>query len=351
MIEIIRADNTKITGVTSISIRDSIDELLRGLEITSDKTALGLKLGEKIIAKVDGEQYLTGYVYSLKSNNKAKDSTNTASVKSSLVDLLDSSLPDVCKRAKKGSTLKAIAQNVLKELGMTVSVTGVDSDAFKSYELTEGEDAQNAFDFLDSLARKRAVYFNEDEEGNLEIIKYDIDKKEDIKLTCLSTSNSNIIESVVGFTDSGQFNRYVVKSQLETNQDYSKGVFVKGEATDSGIRETRYREIIASENMNKSECKSRADEEANLRRVKGFSYSCKVQGHSYEGTPYKKGMTAMVLDEKTNVYGLYLVKSVVMNYSRSGSSTDLELTYADAYTGQAVIDQKNARKEDLSNWK
>jgi prophage tail gpP-like protein len=108
-----------------------------------------------------------------------------------------------------------------------------------------------------------------------------------------------------------------------------------GEFVDDTIRTTRFFEKVAESPMTSSECTESAKEEANIRKIRGFSYSCEVAGFSANGELWEDGLLASVKDLKKGVQGDFLIKDVHYSYSANGEKTFMNLTYPDAYKALA----------------
>ena len=83
--------------------------------------------------------------------------------------------------------------------------------------------------------------------------------------------------------------------------------------------------------MTSAECKKAAEEEANIRKIRGFQYSCEVSGFSANGELWEDGLLVGVKDLKKGVQGDFLIKDIHYSYSGQGERTTLVLTYPDAY--------------------
>ena len=136
-----------------------------------------------------------------------------------------------------------------------------------------------------------------------------------------------------------------IGQSLDKQQDQLSVTPQVGNAIDPDvIRTTRKYTSIGSSAMSSSDCVNRAIWEANIRKTRGFSYSCEVTGFrqnlndigslGYAGNPlWKPNQLVYVFDEFAGIDDELLIKSV--NYTQDfngGSVTKLELVDKLAYS-------------------
>lgn len=333
----------------SASISRSIDNASGDFNLTTAEVVA--KVGDEVEIIVDGTNYLRGWVDSIGGNNSVDGIVFDIFGRDRIADLIDSSLPDKVKNFKSGSTLENIIRKILDALNLKnveiINLAGT-IKPFTSIEVVAGEAGANAFAFIAGYARKRGVFINSDNNGNIVLFRVSGDIKAEFEL-----KTGEIISSTIEINNSERFNSYAVKSQAQSTSDWgssTSSVFRIGRASDNDIRNTRYSELVAEESMSNAECRARADEEANIRRARSLNYNVIVSGHSQNGKIYQVGAGAKVNDKDLGVYGIFLIKSVAFLEDESGATTEIALTFPDAYSLEAEITMKSQKKIDLNTY-
>ena len=342
----IRINNKRFTDFTEASVDVMMDSLCRGFSITTDKD-VKLSSGSKIEVFIDNEQYIDGFI----DNNPKKDGRDgfsiTATGRDMTCDLVDSCVPDEVKTMKKGINLPTMTSQTINALGLNIKVVDtVGSKPFGKAEVEAIESGAKSFEMLTAYAKKRAIYFRS---GVGSIILYRI---ESVSPDFEFIKGKNVVDSSAEMDLSERYNKYVVKSQLQSRSGYGSGEqYQHGMAIDNDIREGRFLEIVAEENMTSEECKTRAEAEANIRRAMSFSYSVEVDGHSQNGVVYDITKGARVVDKKLDVNGTLLITAVSFRTSKeSGDTTSLTLSYPDAFGEKANMDAKIQKNIDISEY-
>ena len=131
--------------------------------------------------------------------------------------------------------------------------------------------------------------------------------------------------------DSQRFNKYVVysNSSLASEDSDVNDLNNIGTAIDDEIRSSRVFEIIAEKPMTADECTKAAQEQANIRRARSFSYSVEVAGFSANGELWEPGKLVTVKDELRGVTGLFSTNTVTWSSSDSGEMVSIEITLPD----------------------
>jgi len=348
MIEL-RINNEKYNRWISASISRSIDNASGDFSLTTAEVVA--RVGDSVDILVDGKNYIKGFVDSIGATNGIDGKTFDIFGRDRIADLIDSSLPDGVKNFKSGSTIENIIRKILDALDMKdveiINQAGT-IKPFSSMEIVAGGAGANAFDLISNYARKRGVFLNSDGNGNLILFKISGDVFQEFNF-----NRENILESQLEINHSERFNRYVVKSQAQSTSDWgssTSSVFRRGNAGDKNIRAQRYMEIVAEESMSNAECLTRANEESNIRRARSLSYTLKVPGFAQNGKIYEVGKGARVNDAELGVFGSFLIKSIGFSEDENGKTTDLVLTYPDAYSLEAEITMKSMKRIDLNNY-
>ena len=345
-------NNKKIINWTSLVVSRSIDNAVGSFDFGTDNMGIDTVEGQAIQIFVDDEPRLKGYIENPSAEN-AGSTGKTIRGRDVLGDLIDSSLPDACKKWKSGSSLIGIITKVLKELSITATVINEAGTItpFQSLELTAGSVGQNAFEYVSSLARKRAVFINTDGEGNLVLFKMLPVTLKRLESESIKIVNGDFLESSINVNTSDRYGTYCCKSQAQMDSSYTgDAVFRKGFAYDETIRSSRYYEFVAEESMTNAECKARAEEECDVRRLRSVEVRLKMQGHSFKGKVFDIKQIIFFVDTKLGVTGVFLVKDITFTSGLSGNYTDMTLTYPNSYAMSADIDQKALNKTDITKY-
>ena len=307
------------------------------------------KVGDEIQIIIDGMNYINGFVESIRADNSVDGKTFEISGRDRVGDLVDSSLPDGVKNFKSGSTLENIIRKILDSLNMKeikiINKAGA-IKPFSSMEIVAGESGANAFEMIAGYSRKRGIFINSDGDGNIILFQISGDVFPDFTF-----DNGEILSSSLEINHAERFNKYVVKSQAQSTSDWSSNkatFFRKAESIDSEIRSSRYMEMVAEESMNNEECKTRANEDANIRRARSINYNLVVAEHSQKGKVFEIGKGIRVNDLELGVSGTFLIQSLEFLEDETGRTTSLNLTYPDAYSLEAQISMKSQKRIDLN---
>lgn len=313
-----------------------------------------IKVGDKVQITIDGTDKITGFVDVITSSgSKEQGQIITVSGRDNIQDIIDSSVPDASKKITTPISMKAFCEKIISDLGLEIKVINTVNDItdFDSSVEISADSGTKCMDFLTEFARKLQVYLVADGAGNLIIYRPAQDKSATTIIHEENGTRNNVLNFTYDIDDSVRYNEYRVTSQdnfgSDDNADYSEGNGVnrKGSSIDDQIRDTRYLEIQGEESMGDKECTERANEQSNLNRAKGFSYSVSLTGSSQnDGTLWDYGLLVPVSDKIVGVNGIYMIKSV--NYSvdvNSGTITDLILTRPEAYKVRGEITEQDAR--------
>ena len=318
------------------------------------ETTSPVKAGDFAEILISGVRKVAGFVDDVSgSGDERKGNTNTFSGRDATADLIDSSVPDDGKVSEGPISLKALCEKVIKSLNSLVKVI-LEVDGlldFTSEDLQAAGSGESAMGFMVSFARKRQVYLVPDGNGNLVIFRPDPSNKSTSPLLHKVNGLTNNVKSY-SFRKSQQnrFNRYLCRSQdnfgFSTEADYSgEGTDRKSEVVDNNIRASRYLEIQAEESMTDTECKERASEEANIRRVDGQAYSATVDGVTQQdGTIWDFGQFVFVDDDFADMKGEFLIKAVEWSVDMNGGiKTTNTCAPPDAYQVTAEQPPESAR--------
>lgn len=312
-----------------------------------------LRIGDNVQIIVNGFSVINGFIDKINASGDLNGHRLTIAGRDKVSDLIDSSVPDSAKIMKGPISLKAMAEKIIAALGASIKVVDASGgiDDFTGSELQAAECGQKCMEFLVSFARKRQVYLITNGSGDLVIFKPLGQKITTPLLHVHDGANNNVKTAELELDISNRFNKYVVRSQKNTAADpfadYNAGtVSVTGTAVDPEIRTTRYLEIRAEQAMSAAEGARRADEESNLRRAKGLTYTSVVIGDSQaDGRPWDIGYLVDAFDDFNGVRGELLMFSISTKIDlSSGSETTIGASPADAYRAAAKTSRRTHRK-------
>jgi len=353
MIEL-KVNGKSYTKFVDLELSRDIDNACGSLTFSTSKKKVDIKANDIIQAVVDGTTMFTGRIDGVSNSIGDADLAQSFTARDYLADLVDSSLPDSCKRFKTGTSLLTLINEVVKALNMTLTVQNLAGTItpFSSIEKVAGEAGQNAFEFITSYARKRQVFINSNGQGNIKLYKLNglLGANFDFEN---SGAKKNILSANGQINLADRYYSYACKSQINfKNASGDSGDYNRvGRATDTDVRNSRYYEFTSEQSMTQEECKKRAEEEANIRRARSFSYNVTASGHSQNGTVFDIAKGARINDEILDVKGVLMIKSFSMKVSESdGETTEMTLTYPDAYSVEASIAQKSQKRLDINSY-
>lgn len=352
----IRHNGIAYTQWETATFNRSLDNNCGQFSMTSSNPfnqSFPLRAGDRVQFIVNGISIVNGFVDKITASGDMSGHTLTVAGRDKVSDLIDSSVPDSVKSIKGPISLKAMAERIIKALGATIKVIDATGgiDSFSGNDLQAAESGQKCMDFLVSFARKRQVYLITDGNGDLVIFKPNGQKISTQLLHRHEGPNNNIKTAELEIDLSQRFNKYVVRTQSNTAADPdagygTKSVSVTGTAIDPEIRSSRYLEVQGEQSMTSAEGSQRANEESNLRRAKGLTYTATVYGDSQiNGSPWDIGFLADVFDDYNGVRGELLMFAVATTVDLSGGSvTTIGCGPADAYRARAKPSRRTRRK-------
>jgi prophage tail gpP-like protein len=353
----VRVNGEKLDLWESISVSRSIDTLCATFSIaTSNKPfSYPVKLGDKVQILINNLIILTGYVEQLNGNGGLSSDQITISGRDITCDIVDSSLPEDAKNIEGAVTLINLCQVVIAGLNIPIGVLDQTEGVapFSEDDLQAGASGGNAFQYLEQFARKRQVYLQSSNLGDLIIFRPGEERSASSLTHKINDPNNNVKTWNINLTTANRFGVYVCRSQdnvgFNASSDYSgDGNNRNGQAVDQNIRDSRYLEIIAEETMNDSDCVERAKEESNIRRSKGLEYSATVAGaEQIDGSLWDIGKLVRVDDDFANINGIFLIKTISYSHSLSGTETNIVVAQPDAYNVQDVVSKKTSRKAKI----
>lgn len=345
----------------SINCSRSLKQLYGQFRILSSANVnnkLPVKIGDAVKILADGVIILNGYIQNLSVYYGASNHTITIIGNCRTVDINDSSV--IGQKTFNGVvSFEKVARTVLDNAEMSfidiINETNEDIK-FNATDIIQAEVGQSIFDFLEKYSRKKQFILTTNEDGNLLMLRA---SNQRLGLDLLRLENNNTNNILNANLDSGienRYNKYICRSQLNpyeqsgnvlpqdiSNQNNSTGI-------DNLIRPSRVLEFQTENDEDNMSTGNRAQFEANVRRANSVNYTCSVQGHSVNGVPFKINRLAFINDDFAGISSDMLLHTVNFSYDVSGGSiSELSFTYPDAFTLNAVQENKNKARSKIAD--
>ncbi len=328
---------------TTASAVISLDSIARGFSFTAVSTAglpLPFKGGEPCRVIVDGSPVLDGFIEVVNVDYDAGGHSITIEGRSKSGDLVDSSLEG--KEINPPISLKKIIEDVITEIGLDIAV--IDNTGIEDFN--EAEDklgpavGENAFKFIERLARKRQVLLTSNGDSDVVITRSDPTEIDVNLQNIVQSNNNNIISGSVSYDRTQRFRDYLVKSQQNTsslvfggNADLSDVVDQGGSALDDEVRTGRQLVMKAEKASSNDQATERAIWEANIRRTRSQVYSATVNEYrTKSGELWSENKLVPITDEFADINARMLINSIEFKFGTTeGRQTVLGFVDKDAY--------------------
>ncbi len=386
--------NGKIyTNFESYSIEKGIETLCGTFALTvSASDSFGnipIAPNESIVISIDGEPVITGYAEELSVSYADGSHTIRIIGRDKTCDFVDSTLssktftPPIgfVELLKKLLTIVGYqVVNKFTRIGLTAVTNKIaiinNYGTIAQFTTAEGlqlKHSESAYNLIKRCAEKRQLVLNSDGNGN--IVINDIGSERAVTIlqnVKAEPNNNNIKNASVRYAFQDRYHTYKIKSMTTQGSQSAPAasntsgtdVIINsisatpqvGSAIDPKVRISRIYTAIGSSAMTASDCKKRAEWEANIRKVRGFTYNCEVTGFrqnlneigslGFTGNPlWKPNQLVYVFDEFAGIDDEMLIKSV--NYTQDlngGSITKLELVDKQAYSDSIFEEPLKKRK-------
>ncbi len=169
---VLTVDGNIYGGWTSMNITHSLEDMAGQFSLSltmkwPDATSMPIKQGQSCTVKIGSDLVLSGYIDDWLPSYDAETVKLEVQGRSKTLDLVDCSVV-LSSGQLNGLTLTEIAKRVCKPFGIDV-VAEVDTGAaFSKVTVEQGE---TAFEFLDRLAKQRAILMTTNSAGNLVLTK------------------------------------------------------------------------------------------------------------------------------------------------------------------------------------
>lgn len=304
---------------------------------------------EKCVVTIDGQKVITGYIEVVNISGDAESHSIQVEGRDKTADLIDSSLggdgPPKLSDFKAPISLATICRRILEHLrpdenSKILVIDSVNPPPFtEKVDLAAPEPGDNAFDFLEALARKRQVLLSSNADGDLVITRGEgVDGGGSIQNLIQSDSN-NVLSYDSTRDSTGLFNAYLMASQLNAGGLFGSPsvaalVDQSAEVFDENVRAGRRFAFVMETSTSKDIGKERAKWERLVRRSRGKIYTATVDGYRNQaGALWLPNTLARVRDEYVNLDEDMLLNTVEFAFDLDdGRSTTLTFVEKDAYS-------------------
>lgn len=332
---------TDFTAAT-VEIRlDTLSNVFSFSAVSAEDKPLPFTGGEPCRVMVNDQPVLTGFIEVVEGSYNANSHTISVQGRDKTGDLLDSSL-DVISDLSSTITFKKIIERIIDDIGADVKVIdNANPDPFKlGTDIQSPEVGDNAFNFIEALARKRQVLLSSNGDGDIVITRASSSDSGAKLQNIANSDDNNILNASYSYDTTGRFNFYKAASSLNLlavapgNVAPSNLVDQSASAQDSNVRQGRKFVFVPENNLPIADCSKRATWEANIRKARGKVYSCVVYGYEFaEGQLWDINHLVTVVDEFAEINAKMLINSVTFGFDvDNGSTTTLSIIEKNAYT-------------------
>ncbi len=298
-----------------------------------------IKVQDLVEIFFDGIQVFSGYIEKINDTEDRRNHDISYRARDTVSDLIDSEVPDNVMTVENVRTMKDLVQLCIDGRGLTDIISVIDNVGVSfsdTEEFKAAEQGQTIGDFLEDNARQVQIFLNTDGKGNV-VINRPSGKLKTLLKNVPGDVNNNIKNSSFEIDYSQRFNKYTVysNSSLASDSATINDINNKGEAFDSEIRKSRTWSKIAENPMTSKQCKAEAEEEANIRRARSFSYSCEVAGFSANGELWEPGKGVTVKDVTKGISGSFQTNKITWTFGGGGELTKIDVTLPDKLTVEA----------------
>lgn len=327
---ILTVGNQLHQGWKKVSLFRSIEHAAHAFDISltdrwGEGEARAIKAGESCTLKYGNELLITGYIDAVEPSHDANSHSVRVRGRSKPGDLVDCS---ISQHEYKSQDLLQIAKALASGFGINVSSETDIGDKFTSVRLASG---QPIWEFLEQLARIRAVRFVSDINGDLVITTAGANRAD----TSLELG-VNIKSAQAEIDHSQLYSAYLVKAQQGGGSLFlnaETAAFPEGEAKDKRV--TRYRPLtIESETTtDKAGCQTRAEWARNTHFGRARSTIITVTGWQQKdgGRTWMPNELVPIDDDLLGIKGDRLIRSVTLLLDKNGTRTELAVVPKEAF--------------------
>jgi prophage tail gpP-like protein len=356
----IKGTGKKYTNFVSATTTIGIDNLSNTFSFSSGigkKIDLDFGIGSDCVVSIENERVLTGHIEII--NGRGSQDNNTIDVvgRDKTGDLVDSSI-GALDDFKAPISLKTAIEKVIAHIGADIDVVDFVKAKFEeSQDLLSPEAGDNAFGFIEKLARKKKAILSSNDEGNV-VIQRNIGVSIDAHIiNTINGNRNNVISYEFNYDHTGRFRKYLALGNsnlslidLILSRIGSKEIVDKqGFSLDTLSREGR-QFVIASESPGTApEQKQRTDWENNIRKSRSRTYKVKVHGfRNQTGEIWIPNTVVRVIDDNAKIDDRMLINTISYRMDLSeGKTCEISLVNKDSYTLEAAEPQDDEKQPGL----
>ncbi len=351
----IEVNGVSYDGFTQVIIKRGFTNLANTFSFQSTDLPVSsypIKQGDSCVIKVDGESVINGFIEKTSIRIDSQTHMITFEGRDITADVIDSTLSGD-NEFTGNIDLPELCRRILKKLNLSKSIKVVADTQTPKLTVASASTGQTAFKFLSKYANQQQVILNTDGSGNI-VITRPTAETIGTNLRMIQGDNSNnILSATSKFDDTKRFNIYFMSSQANPSFIFDKAGNIEakdvvkkfGKSLDNDIRDSRQFFVVADNPNDNETIAKRTEWEANFRRSQSFSYTCVVQGFSYEeGSIWTPNLKVPIDDDISDVHGVFFLDSVQYSLSvQGGSKTKLKFVTEDAYQLQAEKQKRTAQ--------
>lgn len=344
-IEVNGVEYSRFTEAIASIRLDALSNTFRFNATSKDAIPLPFKGGDSCRVLVDGEVVVTGFIELINVTGDARSHMIQIEGRDKTGDLLDSTISNLSDLAPKISLKEAI-EKVIEHIGSSLVVV----DLLNPPQFTKAEDwiapepGQNAFDYAESLARKRQALLTSSADGELVITRSSGTRVNAAIHHKVADDTNNVLQYAVSYDSTGRYNVYRIFAQQNLypmvfagSSDNEDIVFQSGSFTDGEVRPGRLYALLSENAGSSGQLEDRATWEADIRRARGNVYSATVHGYRNQtGNLWGVNEIINVEDDFANINSRMLVNSIQYSIDGSkggtGKQTVISCVPSDAYT-------------------
>jgi len=308
---------------------------------------LPFRVGDPCKIRVNGQLVLTGTIELMTVSFAEETHTIELAGRDNTSDILDSSI-DELSDIEEGPTLKSIIEQVIAHIGSSLKVVqGTEVQKFNPInDIASPEPGDNAFDFIEGLARQRQVLLTSNGEGNIVITQGVADLLQNARVqNLIGAVGNNVKSATVSYDNTGRYNLYRLTSQGNPSALASTGetdldsiISRGGGALDDEVKAGRQLVLSAESSFSDDDSFDRAKWEANIRRARGRLYTVNFKGYTIDGSLEGSNIWIInklvpISDDFAGIFGKMLINSVVFSVDdNSGSISKITFVEPDSYT-------------------
>ena len=329
-------------GWTSIRVTRAIDSLASSfsLELTerwADRpTRFTLEAGVSCAVEIGGETVITGYIDTLDPGIDPQQHSIAIGGRDRAADLIDCSAI-ATPGSWRGASLEAIAAELAKPFGITVTARAPTGPPLRQFALQQGESVQAVIERLGRFAGLLAV---STPAGMVELIA----PAESAPVMTL-IEGVNILSASATHDVTGRFSDYLVKGQA-AGDDHVNGRTVagpSGSATDPAVKRHRPLLLIAEEQSTLANLAVRARWEASTRAGRAQTAQVTLLGwRRPDGALHAPASTVTLDAPSLFMTGAMLVQQVALVLDERGEVAELTLVPPAAWSQLPVPEKAEA---------